>query len=169
MIFSEDGGLLKYEYCWIILPLNLPLIPPKMTKLGNATRALLRGLQSHVAFFASRFPFLDVSRQGPNVPATVLRHFLNFPPEPCLAVRIWHAMQLQLHLSPCALQPRVVGQPPSGCGKLWLNQQLMCLTIRKEELLCCYSGMQENLSKWEVIQSFLTFNTCKDSWQWENG
>ena len=42
--------------------------------------ALLRGLQSHVAFFASRFPFLDVSRQGPNVPATVLRHFLNFPP-----------------------------------------------------------------------------------------
>ena len=47
-----------------------------MKKLGNATR----GLQSHVAFFASRFPFLDVSRQGPNVPATVLRHFLNFPP-----------------------------------------------------------------------------------------
>ena len=129
-----------------------------MTKLGNATH----GLQSHVAFFASRFPFLDVSRQGPNVPATVLRHFLNFPlcslhEQPCLVVRIWQAMQLQLHLSPCALQPRVVGQPPSGCGKLWLNQQFMCLAIRKEEL---YSSIQENLSKWEVLQSFLTFNTC---------
>ena len=47
--------------------------------------ALLCALRSPVGFFASRFPFLDVSRQGTNVLLTVLSHFLNFPPLPRLA------------------------------------------------------------------------------------
>ena len=145
-----------------------------MTKLGNATCARFYAACSHMSPFSRPVSHsLTCRDRGRMSPRQSSVTFLIFPlcslPGPCLAVRIWHAMQLQLHLSPCALQPRVVGQPPSGCGKLWLNQHLMCLTIRKEELLCCYSGMQENLSKWEVLQSSLTFNTCRLSWKWENG
>ena len=141
---------------------NLSLIPPKMTKLGNATLERFYVACSHMSPFSRpvshSLTCRDRGRMSPRQSSVTFLIFpLNSLHEPCLAVRIWHAMQLQLHLSPCALQPRVVGQPPSGCGKLWLNQHFMCLAIRKEEL---YSSIQENLSKWEVLQSFLTFNTC---------
>ena len=94
---------------------NLPLIPPQMTKLGNATCARFYVACSHMSRFSRPVSHsLTCRDRGRMSPRQSSVTFLIFPltislHEPCLAVRIWHAMQLQLHLSPlCTLT--------KGCG-----------------------------------------------------